>query len=514
MEFEETAPCRCVVETGAGLVEGRLEEGVWEFLGIPYASPPTGALRWKPPRPVPPWEGVRPCKQFGDSCPQPDAPWYGLGGLDEDCLYLNVWVEAGKALEQLPVMVWIHGGAFLSGSTSLELQRGTPLYNGRRLAGRGAVVVTINYRLGPFGFLAHPLLSRESPQGVSGNYGLLDQVAALRWVRENIGFFGGDASRVTLFGESAGAVSILYLMVSPLADGLFKRAIAESAPFWIKHVLPPAYRSLKEAEGVGEELARALGSHASPEVLADMRSRGEEEIIGAARLEAGLLPGGMHFGPVIDGWLLPDRPEALFYRGGQHGADLIIGSNRDEAEFFLAALDLSLEEYVLLVRRMAGEWAEDALSMFPAGHDTGARRALSEMITAFEFTAPCRFIARCIASRGVRAFLYQFTRMPPTERGRALCVCHGSEIPYVFGELDPGEGYGDPDRRLSSAIMDYWVNFARAGDPNGDGLPAWPAYSPHTDLSLELSDEITTRSGLRREPCDLAERIHLTVISG
>ncbi len=251
MEFEETGPCRCTVATQEGLVEGRLDAGVWEFLGIPYAAPPSGPLRWRPPEPVPPWEGVRPCKQFGDSCPQPDAPWYGLGSLGEDCLYLNVWVAAGESGSSLPVLVWIHGGAFLSGSASLELNRGLPLYDGRNLARRGAVVVTVNYRLGPFGFLAHPLLSRESPEGVSGNYGLLDQMAALRWVRENIEGFGGDPSRITLFGESAGAVSILYLMVSPPAAGLFQGAIAESAPFWIKHVLPPAYRSLAGGGGGG-----------------------------------------------------------------------------------------------------------------------------------------------------------------------------------------------------------------------------------------------------------------------
>lgn len=514
MDFEETGPCRCAVRTGAGLVEGRFEEGVWEFLGIPYAAPPTGRLRWRPPQPVPAWEGVRPCKQFGDSCPQPEAPWYGLGSLGEDCLYLNVWVAAGESTSPPPVMVWIHGGAFLSGSTSLELKRGLPLYDGRGLAARGAVVVTVNYRLGPFGFLAHPLLSREFPQGSSGNYGLLDQVAALQWVRDNIAGFGGDPSRVTLFGESAGAVSILDLMVSPPAEGLFRGAIAESPPFWIKHILPPAYRSLHEAEEVGEQLSRSLGSSASTDVLVDMRSRGEEEIIAAARLEAGLLPGGMHFGPVIDGWILPGRPENLFQGGKHRETDLLIGSNADEANFFLAALDPSAEEYAQLVRRMAGESAAEALRLFPAPGDTPPREALSRLVTAFEFAAPCRFLARCVSEKGAKAYLYHFARIPPTEQGRALCSCHGSEIPYVFGRLDPGEGYGDADVELSSAIMDYWINFARGGDPNGDGLPLWPAYSPRTDLSLELSEKIAANSGLLRDACDLAERVHLAGGSG
>jgi para-nitrobenzyl esterase len=513
MDFEETGHCRCKVNIDAGMVEGRLEEGMWEFLGIPYAAPPTGELRWRPPAPVPPWEGVRPCAQFGDSCPQPEAPWYGLGRLGEDCLYLNVWVAAGEVAEPLPVMVWIHGGGFLSGSTSLELQRGLPLYNGHRLAERGVIVVTINYRLGPFGFLAHPLLSRESPEGVSGNYGLLDQLDALQWVRRNISYFGGDASRITLFGESAGAMSILDLMVSPLSAGLFHRAIAESAPFWIQHLLPPAYRSLQDAEKVGEELVQAMGSEISADLLADMRSRSEEELIKAARLEIGLLPAGMHFGPVIDGWLLPDRPEALYLQGRHHDVDLIVGSNRDEANFFLAALDLSREDYTRFVQSMAGESAGEALRLFPAGEDAQVKPALSRLITAFEFTAPCRFIARCVGGGGGDAYLYHFVRVPPTEQGRILCTCHGSEIPYVFGELDPRKGYQHIDEELSSMIMDYWLNFARGGDPNGAGLPTWPAHKAENDLSIEFGDEITVRSGLQRDACDLAERIHLAGIT-
>ncbi len=507
MDFQETGPCRCVVSTDAGMVEGRLEEGIWEFLGIPYAAPPTGELRWRPPRPVPAWDGVRPCKQFGDSCPQPEAAWYGLGSLGEDCLYLNVWVAAGEAGEPLPVMVWIHGGAFLTGSTSLELQHGTPLYSGRGLAGRGAVVVTINYRLGPFGFLAHPLLSRESPEGVSSNYGLLDQLAVLRWVQRNIGGFGGDASRVTLFGESAGATSILDLMVSPPAEGLFRGAIAESPPFWIRHLLPPAYRSLSRAEEVGVRLAQALGSDGSADILADMRARSEEELLSAARLEIGLLPGGMDFGPVVDGSLLPDRPEALYLEGKQHDVDLIAGCNRDEANFFLAGLDCSGSDYTEFVHRMAGGAAEEVLRLFPPGEGGEAKSSLSEMVTALEFWAPCRFLARCLSEAGGNAYLYHFDRVPPTEEGRALCACHGSEIPYVFGELDPARGYEDDDRELSRTIMDYWVNFARSGDPNGKGLPNWPAYHARTDLSLELGNGTAVRSGLQREACELAERI-------
>lgn len=509
MEFDETAPSRCAVKIDAGLVEGRLEQGVWEFLGIPYATPPVGELRWRPPHPVPPWEGVRPCAQFGDSCPQPETDQYDLGGLGEDCLYLNLWVPEGETGEDLPVMVWIHGGAFQIGSASLHMNGGKALYNGRGLAGLGVIVVTINYRLGPFGYLAHPLLARESPQGAGGNYGLLDQLAALRWIQKNIGSFGGDTSRVTLFGQSAGAASICYLMVNLLAKGLFQRAVSQSAPFWIRNIDHPMYQPLEEAMETGVELAQALGSESSPDVLGDMRSRSAAEIINAAGLKAGILPGGMHFGPVIDGWLLPARPEVLFSRGKQQAVDMIVGSNRDEAAFMVLAVDFGVDEYVRFVRRVEGPLAGEALRLFPAEERSQVRPALNQLVTALEFAAPARFIARSVSDRGQKAYLYQFAPDLPDEKQRELCACHGSEIPFVFGDIEEAKGHGAGEVELSTAIMRYWTNFARGGDPNGPGLPTWPAYETRTDYNLELSEEITVRSGLLREACDLAERIHL-----
>jgi len=514
MEFEETAPSSCAVKIEAGLVEGRLEQGIWEFLGIPYAKPPIGELRWRPPQPVPPWEGVRPCAQFGDSCPQPETDQYDLGGLGEDCLYLNIWVQKGGSGESLPVMVWIHGGAFQIGSASLMMNHGEALYNGRKLAERGVIVVTLNYRLGPFGFLAHPLLSRESPRGLCGNYGLLDQLAALQWIQENIASFGGDSSRITLFGQSAGASSICYLMVNPLAKGLFQRAVSQSAPFWIQNVDHPMYQSMEEAIVTGEELARALGVEDSPHSIEDMRSRSAEEIVSSAGLKAGILPGGMHFGPAIDGWLLPDRPDVLFSKGKQHGVDMIVGSNRDEASFMVLAIDFNVDEYVEFVRRMEEPLDEEALRLFPAEDKPHVGPALSGLVTALEFAAPARFIARCVEESGCKAYLYQFAPNPTTEQRRELCACHGSEIAFVFGDLEPGQDYQAQDMELSSNIMRYWTDFARSSDPNGSGLPAWPSYEAETDLSLELSEEIAVRSSLLREACDLAERIHLRNIEG
>jgi para-nitrobenzyl esterase len=409
-------------------------------------------------------------------------------------------------------MVWIHGGAFQIGSSSLEMDGGETLYHGGNLSRRGVIVVTLNYRLGPFGFLAHPLLSRESPRGVSGNYGLQDQLAALRWVGENIASFGGDTTRITLFGQSAGASSICYLMVNPLTKGLFHRAIAQSAPFWIQQVDHPMYETLESMEGTGEELARALGSGSSTDVLGDMRSRSPEELIRAAGLKTGILPGGMHFGPVIDGWLLPDRPEFLFSRGEQHEVDMLVGSNKDEASFMVFAIDLDVDEYAAFVRRIEGPLAEEALRLYPAEEKPQVRPALSRLVSELEFAAPARFIARCVSDKGRKAYLYQFAHTPPTEYGSVLCACHGAEIPYVFNDLDPDEGYQAQDAELSSNIAGYWTNFARSGDPNGPGLPAWPSYHGDTDLSLELSEEVSVRSGLLREACDLAESIHLSDI--
>jgi para-nitrobenzyl esterase len=513
VEFRRSSPSRCAVKTGAGLVEGRLEQGIWEFLGIPYARPPVAELRWRPPRPVPPWQGVRPCAQFGDSCPQPETEQYDLGGLGEDCLYLNIWVAEEGAEENLPVMVWIHGGAFQIGSASLMMNHGETLYSGRKLAGGGVIVVTLNYRLGPFGFLAHPLLRRESPRGICGNYGLLDQLAALRWVRENIDSFGGDSSRITLFGQSAGAASICYLMVNPLAKGLFQRAVAQSAPLWIRNVDHPMYQTFESAMETGEELTRVLGVEDSPDILRDMRSRDAGEIIGAAGLKAGILTGGMHFGPVIDGWLLPDRPEVLFRDGKHHHMDMIAGSNRDEASFMVLAVDLDVGEYAEFVRRMEEPLGREALRLFPAGDRSSVRPALNRLITALEFAAPARFVARRAGESGSRAYLYRFAPDPAAGERSELCACHGSEIAFVFGDLEPGGDHRAEDIELSSNIMRYWTNFARGGDPNGPGLPAWPPYRGETDISLDLSEKITARSGLLREACDLAERIHLQDIA-
>jgi len=495
------------VRVKSGLLEGKAANGVWEFMGIPYAEPPIGELRWAPPQPVKPWRGVRPCAQFGESCAQPDGAAYQLGRLGEDCLYLNIWIPENKAHESLPVMVWIHGGAFLSGSASIELRPGARLYDGGRLAERGVIVVTINYRLGPFGFLAHPLLSAQSPRHVSGNYGMLDQIAALKWVAENIEAFGGDASRVTLFGQSAGAVSIYLLMLSTLSARLFCRVICQSGPLWIKSGLPPPYQDLRAAQETGEALAGALGCGDSPRAIDIMRTLPEDDVIKAAGLEGGLTAQSLPFGPVVDGWVLQHRPESLFSRARQHKIDLLAGWTLQEADYFMNLFDVSPAGYESYMRQMAGPHKEEALALFPI-EETSLREVFAAAVTAFDFEAPVRFVARCLEEAGNRSFLYMFTRVPPGPEGQDLCACHGSEIPYVFGDVEDETYYGLIDLHLSDHILEYFTNFARNGDPNSPGLPPWPSFDYESEPVLQLGDEITVKSFPHKEACDLAERIH------
>jgi para-nitrobenzyl esterase len=485
------------VRTGDGFVSGSRENGIRSYLGIPFAAPPLGELRWREPHRVQPWKDVRPCTEYRSACPQPASELYDVGDTDEDCLYLNVWTPARNGDEALPVMVWIHGGAFLTGSGSLDL------YNGEKLASRGVIVVTINYRLGPFGFLAHPLLSKESPRNVSGNYGLQDQLAALRWVHDNIGSFGGDPGCVTVFGESAGAVSICDLMVSPLAKGMFHRAIVESGPLWVKEGLPASCHTLDAAEHTGEELTRALACEKAGNIVDALRAKTPDEILDGAGCGEGFLQGGLQFGPVIDGWLLPDRPTALLAHEAQYDLPVIVGSNADEANLFLKDADLPAEKYISLVRSVFGDDADKALAIFPVENQENVRKTLGKLVTTMEFTAPARFLARSMRGKESGAFLYRFLRFPP---GDPLGACHGVEIPYVFGNLDLRDDYQGEDRDISSLMMDYWTTFAGKGDPCGAGLPDWPAYDSGSDLCLQIGDEVALKPGPYGEACDLAEK--------
>jgi para-nitrobenzyl esterase len=520
------------VELELGRVRGRCagaDGAVIAFLGIPYAAPPVGPLRWQPPQPREPWEGVRECERFGPSCPQPRSVLSeaggGAGAQDEDCLYLNVWapaaaIEAGGGAK-LPVMAWIHGGGFFLGSAS-----GTA-YDGSNLARKGVVVVTLNYRLGPFGFLGHPALSAESPHGSSGNYGLLDQIAALEWVARNVARFGGDPGNVSIFGESAGAFSVGCLLVSPLATGLFHRAIAQSgAAFWITRRLKERGLREESVESTGERVVRTLlgsnggGSAGSDgkgaETIAAARAKSAEDLLAAANPTLRLIGSeeGNVFGPAVDGWVIPDVPWRLFEEGKVNLVPLLIGTNADEGTVFAMQAPLPAREpFEAGLRALGGAAAEKLLAYYSESRFGDRSRALAEMLGDSIFVAPTRAQVRAHSRAGARCFLYQFTRVPAAGAARTagggarspLGAYHSAEVGYVFGRLDLGPlaRPTDVDRRLSATMMEYWLQFARAGDPNRDALPAWPEYVEEEDAHLELGDEVKPGSGLKAEACDL-----------
>jgi para-nitrobenzyl esterase len=434
------------------------------YKAIPFAAPPVGELRWRAPVAAKKWEGVRAADRFSPTCMQ--VP-YSEGSpfrtapeeTSEDCLYLNVWTGAKAATERRPVMVWIHGGALTRGSGS------TSVYDGEALAKQGVVVVTINYRLGLFGFLALPELTKESAQHASGNYGILDQIAALEWVRKNIAAFGGDVSRVTIFGESAGSWSVNSLVASPLAKGLFARAIGESGALFA------ALPKLAEAEKSG---AQAVGGAS----LAELRAKPAAEL---SKM------GGEQARPNIDSWVLPDQVMAIFGAGKQNDVPVLIGSNADEGTAFTPR-SVTPEQLRALAMFRYGARAAEYLKLYPAENEKDARASAAAAIRDQTFGWEMRTWARMQTKTGkAKAFLYYFSHVPPSPAGAALGAYHASEIRYVFHNLTTTQ---KADVLLADAMSSYWVNFATYGDPNGKGLTAWPAYSAATDLAMGFGDSV------------------------
>lgn len=428
------------------------------FRGIPYAAPPTGKLRWRAPQPVAHWDGVRAAEQFGAVCTQPSLRAGPPPKMSEDCLFLNVWTAAKSAGDKRPVMVWIHPGGYTTGSGS------TPGFDGEALAKKGVVLVTINYRLGAFGFFSHPELSRESDGRGSGNYGLMDQAAALEWVQANIAGFGGDPHRVTVFGDSAGSSSIANLMGSPQVKGLFQRAVGESGA-WMGLSLG-RMRTLAEAEQDGLKMAGAL--HAR--TLEELRAIPAAELLKAGR--AG--------GPVIDGWFIPEDVGQAFAEGKQNDVPLLDGSNQDEGTFFLRPT--TAEKFMERARNRFADQADGFLKLYPAGSDEEAN-ALQLAAFRDELAFVMRTWARAQTKTGhSKAHLYYFTHQPPPPGGASVRgglgsgATHGAEAQYVFQNLLAPRAWTDLDRRVSDMLSSYWVNFAANGDPNGNGLPKWPAY--------------------------------------
>jgi para-nitrobenzyl esterase len=460
------------VQTNSGMVEGKADGAVHAFLGIPYAAPPLGDLRWKPPGPAAKWSGIRKATEFGAHCMQGkvfgDMNFRDAGG-SEDCLTLNVWVPAKTSAAKLPVMVWIYGGGFVAGTTSEPRQDGT------HLAQQGVVVVSMNYRLGVFGFFVHPDLAKESGRNSAGNYGLLDQVAALQWVHDNIAAFGGDPGNVAIFGESAGSFSVSAQMASPLAKGLFHKAIGESGGAFFSGGLSFAPRSARE-----EKDAKAVSTKLGVSTLAELRAVPAQKL-----LEAFAPPQspGFDFGPDVDGYFLPEPVPAIFAAGKQNDVPLLAGWNRDEGSFEIASSPQkpTADSLKATAQKEFGDKAADFLRLYPSDTDQRVLRSAQDF-------AGDRFIAfatwawlEAQAKTGKQPiYRYRFDLGPPADaKGPPLGAFHSAEIEYVFGQLDSkaGVAWRTENRQLSEAMQKYWANFARSGDPNGPGLPNWPRYS-------------------------------------
>ncbi len=484
----------------AGVAEASEVEA---FRGIPFAQPPVGPLRWRPPVAAEGWSGTRDASSFGASCQQfvrgeggyaeKVASAFGVEPVvrdfeySEDCLYLNVFRPAGGG-GGLPVMVWIHGGAFRFGTASA--------YDPTEIVRRGVVVVTVNYRLDVFGFLTHPELTAESAQESSGNYGLLDQIEALRWVQENAAAFGGDPGNVTIFGESAGAQAVTHLMTSPLAAGLFHRAIAQSG-FGVHTRMKldePGGGMPISAHDMGRMYSQQMGG-------ADISALRE---IDAATLiaKAGGSPLGTN--PIIDGWVLPREVPESFATGSANDVPFLFGSNADEGTALywgspmvevLPPVD-TVEKYRTSIEALAGPQSGDLLRLYPAETEEGLLPASYDLLGDSLFVAQGHYVARILASQGKSPYLYFFTQKPGGSAGQTLGAFHASEISYVFGQrfLNLVE-----DEELSAAMLGAWVQFARAGDPNADGLPRWNPYTADSDEHMQFGSRVGMRPVDRKE---------------
>ena len=478
-----------------GTIRGSEADGVRVFKGIPFAAPPVGELRWAAPEAVVPWTGERDATEFGPDCPQapydPDSMYYRPPRpQSEDCLCLNVWTAAQPG-EKRPVMVWIHGGALTRGSGAVDT------YDGTNFAQNGVVLVTINYRLGPLGYVAHPDFTAESPDGTSGNYGTLDQIAALEWVRDNIAQFGGDPDRVTIFGESAGSWSVCALVATPLAKGLFHRAIGESGgSFGPMSYLSRENEDQPSAESTGERFAEALGTDGASE----MRGISVERIV-----EVFFKPGaGFASRGNVDGYVFPEEVRTIFAKGQQNAVPVIVGSNADEMTTLTprAMVPKTLDALKAMVARQYAGHEEEFYKVYPAASDAEAANAALAAARDRSFTWQMLAWSRGMATVKQPAYRYYFTRIPPIPGSEYNRAFHAAEIAYVFNNLREGRGFNDTDERLSDTMHRYWINFATTGDPNGEGLPKWSAFDAKTENYLELGDEV--RAGERLLPAQMA----------
>jgi para-nitrobenzyl esterase len=451
------------IKVEEGLLQGSSEGGLTVYRGIPFAAPPVGDLRWRAPQPAAKWEGVREATKFA---PAPMQGGNSPSGKSEDCLYLNVWSPAKSVSDRIPVLVWIYGGGFGFGSTS------EPVYSGEKLARKGVVLVSIAYRVGQLGFLAHPELSAESPNHVSGNYGLLDMIAGLQWVQKNIAAFGGDPEKVTIFGESAGGIAVSMLCASPLAKGLFKGAISESGGSFG----PP-----RSTTYPGENMKRLADAERAGQAYLD--SANVSSIAELRKISADKLPAGRGIGmawPIIDGWVIPDDQYKLYEAGRFNDTPILVGYNSDEGASFM--FSRTPEAYIASVQMRYGPFAESLLKAYPVGSGAVVAKTGRDLTRDAAFGWHTWSWARLQSRLGKgKAFYYYFDHHPEFPEGSPKAGYgspHGQDVAYVFQHLNPSSPEATTtDQEISEAMATYWTNFAKQGDPNGEGVPAWPAFS-------------------------------------
>lgn len=509
-EVIEQSHVQPIIRIQSGRLAGSHENNVEVYRGIPYAAAPIGDLRWHAPMDFPAWEGIRPATQFGPACPQPfNLLFADCGEQSEDCLFLNVWTPDHEA-QGLPVLVYIHGGAFQYGSSTQQV------YDGSAFAGRGVVVVTINYRLGVFGFLAHPSLSAENERHTSGNYALLDQLKALQWVHDNVSAFGGDPARVTLMGESAGSVSICALLSSPLAEGLFQGAIAMSggAPEKLRD-LHHERNGLASMEEIGDQWARKVMQRLELRDFNALRSVPWESLQGRGELEtlrsvydlSSMM--SMDDSICIDGYVLPESPAEIIRLGRQWPVPLITGSLAHEGGMFTMGLKFrDIQHYQSTLANIFGAQAPLAESLYPADDPEYAVQQLTQFISD-GFATGARALARDMSVVQKDCWLYRFDYVSPAARLSGVGSFHGSEIPYFLGSFPLPVVYGRGSQLLGDRLGTYLLSFMRTGDPNSDGYLDWPRYNTEQDSFLLINQPMGTAVCTRAPQYALIEECRL-----
>ena len=502
--WAQSNPTTDVVTTESGQVQGAVKDGVLAFKGIPFAASPTGQLRWRAPQPVTPWKGVRNATEYALDCDQlpfpSDAAPLGAG-TSEDCLYLNVWKPAGSQTAKLPVMVWIYGGGFVNGGSS-------PLvYSGHHFAENGIVFVSFNYRVGRFGFFGYPALTQEHPEELHGNYGYMDQIAALKWVQRNIAAFGGDPSQVTVFGESAGGGSVLTLLTSPRSQGLYQRAIIESGGgrgllMGQRYLSKTGPDGTPSAESLGVNFAKSNGiTDTGPSGLAQLRALPGDKVVNGLNMASMWQAASTYSGPMIDGAIVSESPQTAIVAGRWAKVPLIIGANSMDIGF---PRGKTMDE----VFAPFGSNEEKAKALYNPDHSDNVMLVGMHIAADQMMVEPARLVARTVSSQGVPAYEYRFSYVAESLRDKLPGAPHATEIPYVFNTFDVvyKDKLTPADEAMSKKVHAYWVAFAKTGNPSAAGPPKWETQNSQTDFLMNFTNTgILTGPDLWKARLDLVE---------